>query len=139
MPSHFDLALSPTFTFTNALKRPVFLATQYPPTSTHPPTRTQWYSSGERLLELEPENALIHRLVLQLYDLSGISQESLKMKRSGKRSGPKEYLGYSWIEDRNIVHSFVSGGRHQLYAKFLLSYIRSIEVKTKAPKYRDRP
>ncbi|KAL2515182.1 Pentatricopeptide repeat-containing protein [Forsythia ovata] len=94
--------------------------------------------AGERLLELEPENALIHRLVLQLYDLSGISQESLKMKRSGKRNCPKEYLGYSWIEDRNIVHSFVSGGHHQLYDKFLLSYIRSIEVKTKAPKYSDR-
>ncbi|CAA2998026.1 pentatricopeptide repeat-containing At1g19720 [Olea europaea subsp. europaea] len=94
--------------------------------------------AGKRLLELEPENALVRRLVSQLYDLSGISRESFKMRRPGKRNDPKEYLGCSWIEDKNVVHSFVAGGHHKLDDKFLLSYTRSTEIKSKETKYRDR-
>ncbi|CAA2956541.1 ORM1 3 [Olea europaea subsp. europaea] len=59
------------------------------------------------------------------------------MRRLGKRSDPKEYLGCSWIEDKNIVLSFVAGSHHKLDDKFLLSFPRSTEVKAKETKYRD--
>ncbi|CAI9774600.1 unnamed protein product [Fraxinus pennsylvanica] len=83
------------------------------------------------LLDLELENALIQRVVLQLLELSGISQEFLKNEKVWKKTP-------SWIEERNIVHSFVSGDHHQLDDKFLFSYIRSIDVKVKAPKSVER-
>lgn len=92
--------------------------------------------AGERLLELEPDNDFVLRLVLQLYDLRGISKESLK-KRPGIRKIPTEFLGWSWIEDKNIIHAFVTGDLCQLDGKCLRSWIESIELNNKESKYHD--
>ncbi|KAL8059192.1 hypothetical protein ABFS82_03G068200 [Erythranthe guttata] len=94
--------------------------------------------AGEKLLELEPDNnndtLFVRKLVLQLYDLRGISKESLKMKR-------KETTGYSlgrsWIEEKNTVHTFVSGDLRQLDGKSLRSWIERVESCNKESQYRD--
>ncbi|XP_011083505.1 pentatricopeptide repeat-containing protein At1g19720 isoform X2 [Sesamum indicum] len=91
--------------------------------------------AGEKLLELEPENAFIRRLVSQLYDLRGISKDSSKIRRPGIRKDPTESPEWSWIEVKNIVHTFVSVDRRQLDVKSLHSWIESIELKMKEPKY----
>ncbi|KAI3464864.1 hypothetical protein Pfo_021527 [Paulownia fortunei] len=93
--------------------------------------------AGEKLLELEPDNAFIRRLVLQLYDLRGISKDLLKIKRPGIRKDATESLGWSWTEDKNIVHTFVTGDLRQLDGKSLHSWIESIELYTKETKYHD--
>ncbi|KAL0314607.1 UNVERIFIED_CONTAM: Pentatricopeptide repeat-containing protein [Sesamum angustifolium] len=91
--------------------------------------------AGEKLLELEPENAFIRRLVSQLYDVRGTSKDSSKIRRPGIRKDPTESPGWSWIEDKNIVHSFFTVDRHQLDVKALHSWIESIELKMKESKY----
>ncbi|KAL3840276.1 hypothetical protein ACJIZ3_024867 [Penstemon smallii] len=89
----------------------------------------------ERLLELEPENTFIQRLIIQLYDLCGTSKDSLKINRPGIGKFPKESLGWSLIEDKNIVHTFVAGDYCQLDGKSVQSWIKSIESKAKPLKY----
>ncbi|KAG8377895.1 hypothetical protein BUALT_Bualt08G0081100 [Buddleja alternifolia] len=93
--------------------------------------------AGERLLELEPDNAFIQRLLLQLYDLCGISKDSSKIKKLCIRKDHNELLGCSWIEEERKVHSFVSGDFGQMDGKTVRSWIESIELKNKASKYRD--
>ncbi|KAK6115251.1 hypothetical protein DH2020_007520 [Rehmannia glutinosa] len=91
--------------------------------------------AGEKLLELEPDNGFIRKLVL--YDLRGISKDSLKIKRAGIRKDSSESLGCSWIEDKNAVHTFVSGDLRQLDVNSLHSWIERMELNTKESKYHD--
>lgn len=86
--------------------------------------------AGEQLLKLEPENALVHRLVLQLHALYGASEDSLKLIKPRQRRDVKESLDWSYIEDKNKVHCFV-GGHHQKNLKALDSLMKSIGVSTK--------
>ncbi|XP_073119586.1 pentatricopeptide repeat-containing protein At1g19720-like [Henckelia pumila] len=91
----------------------------------------------ERLLELEPGNAFIHRVVVHLYNLIGISKDSSYIKASEIRKDSTEPIGLSWIEDKNTVHMFSSGNLGQLYDKSILSWIKKEELRTKGTKYYD--
>lgn len=89
--------------------------------------------AGERLLELEPDNASTRRLVSQLYDLSGKSTESSK----NKRKIPTGPISCCWIEDKNTVHTFGTGDFSRLDGQCLHSWIESIEMNTKESNYHD--
>ncbi|PIM97721.1 hypothetical protein CDL12_29806 [Handroanthus impetiginosus] len=93
--------------------------------------------AGEKLLELVPDNGFTQKLVLQLYDLCGIPKDSLKIKRPRIRKVPIEPVSLSLIEDKNVVHTFVTGDPGQLDGKSLHSWRESIELNTKASKYHD--
>lgn len=86
--------------------------------------------AGEKLLELEPENALVQRLVIQLYELYGTSEDSLRFKRRRQRSDHKESLDWSCIEDKNKVHTFI-GGHHQENLKVFDFLTKSTASSTK--------
>ncbi|KAH6776602.1 Pentatricopeptide repeat superfamily protein, partial [Perilla frutescens var. hirtella] len=94
--------------------------------------------AGERLLELEPDNASTRRLVSQLYDLRGESRQSWKIKRPGTRKVLTGPIGCSWIEGKNTVHGFVSGDFSRLDGKCVRSWIASIEMNTKESKHNDK-
>ncbi|XP_075496062.1 pentatricopeptide repeat-containing protein At1g19720 [Primulina tabacum] len=93
--------------------------------------------AGERLLELEPGNAFIHRVVVHLYNLIGISKDFSNIKASEIRKDSTESICLSWIEDKNMVYTFTSGNLSQLGDNSLLSWIKGIELKIKASKYYD--
>lgn len=94
--------------------------------------------AGERLLELEPWNFSIHQQILQMYALAGKFEEVSKLRKTEKRSETKQSLGYSWVEVKNIVHTFVSGDRSRPYSDFLYSWIEKVARKVKAPDQHDR-
>ncbi|KAL3639090.1 hypothetical protein CASFOL_016997 [Castilleja foliolosa] len=89
----------------------------------------------EKLLELEPDNGYVRKSVLRLYDLLGVSKESLKIKRPGFkiRNEPLEVVGCSWIEDKNVARAFVSGD----CGKYLNSWIEGVELNVKESVYDD--
>ncbi|KAA8538621.1 hypothetical protein F0562_028185 [Nyssa sinensis] len=93
--------------------------------------------AGERMLDLEPGNASIQRLVLQTYALCGISDDSLKVSKPGKRNEIRESLGWSWIEVKNMVHSFVAGDQSNPNTEILYSWIKNISGKIKRPDSHD--
>lgn len=55
-----------------------------------------------------------------------------------KRSETKQPLGCSWIEAKNIVHTFVADDRSRPYFDFLHSWIENVARKVKAPDQHDR-
>ncbi|MCE2056261.1 hypothetical protein HAX54_044360 [Datura stramonium] len=65
--------------------------------------------AGEQLLKLDPGNVVIYQLLLQLYVLRGISEESVTVMRPRKRNHHEEFLSWSWTEINNVVHAFASG------------------------------
>ncbi|CAK9178475.1 unnamed protein product [Ilex paraguariensis] len=88
--------------------------------------------AGERLLELEPGNALVQLLLLQAYAICGIAEDSVKVKKPGKWIDTKEALGLSWMEVENTVHTFVAGDQCQKNIEGLYSWIKSIKRKNKS-------
>uniref|UniRef100_A0A5B7BEV6 DYW domain-containing protein n=1 Tax=Davidia involucrata TaxID=16924 RepID=A0A5B7BEV6_DAVIN len=91
----------------------------------------------ERLLELEPGNASIQRLVLQTHALCGISDDSLIVRKPGKRNETRESLGWSCIEVKNMVHTFVAGDKSKPNTEILYSWIKNIAGKIKRPDSHD--
>ncbi|KAL8514663.1 hypothetical protein ACS0TY_013666 [Phlomoides rotata] len=93
--------------------------------------------AGERLLDLEPDNAFIRRLVSRIYDLCRVSKGSFKIRRPRIRKVPSENIGRSWIEEKNTIHSFVTGDLGLMDGKRLNSWIESLEQNTKESRYHD--
>ncbi|KAG5613380.1 hypothetical protein H5410_024661 [Solanum commersonii] len=83
--------------------------------------------AGEQLLKLDPGNVVIHQLLLQLYVLRGISEESVTVMRPRKRNHHEEPLSWSWTEINNVVHAFASG--QQSNSEVPDSWIKRKEVK----------
>ncbi|XP_015073891.1 pentatricopeptide repeat-containing protein At1g19720 [Solanum pennellii] len=83
--------------------------------------------AGEQLLKLDPGNVVIHQLLLQLYVLRGISEESETVMRPRKRNHHEEPLSWSWTEINNVVHAFASG--QQCNSEVPDSWIKRKEVK----------
>ncbi|KAK3042281.1 hypothetical protein RJ639_001876 [Escallonia herrerae] len=81
--------------------------------------------AGERLHELEPGNAMIQHLILQTNALGENPEDSVKVKSPDKRNDTKHSLGQSWMERKNVVHSFVAGDHRQPDAEVLYSWIKS--------------
>lgn len=102
----------------------------------HVNTRLVVYA-GERLLELKPGDAFIQRFVLQTYALSGISADSLNMRKHVKGNETKESCGWSWIEVKNKVHNFVVGDHSKTNSDILYAWIRTIARKIRGCAPRD--
>lgn len=84
--------------------------------------------AGEQLLKLDPGNVVIYQLLLQLYVLRGIPEESVTVMRPRKRNHHEESLSWSWTEINNAVHVFASG--QQSNSDIPGSWIKQKEVKT---------
>ncbi|KAI4323099.1 hypothetical protein L6164_022732 [Bauhinia variegata] len=89
--------------------------------------------AGEHLLDLEPGNVIIHKLLSQAYSLCGKSWESPNMTRHEKEKAMKKLVGQCWIESKNTVHTFVSGDRSKEYSNKLYSWIERLPVNVKVP------
>ncbi|WCJ35246.1 Pentatricopeptide repeat (PPR-like) superfamily protein [Euphorbia peplus] len=87
--------------------------------------------AGENLLDLEPENFLVHRLLFQAYKLCGRAEDSLKVKRLEKDNNVENLVGHSWIEVKNVVHSFASGDSSKSYSD-LLDWVGCVSKEMKA-------
>lgn len=70
--------------------------------------------AAEHLLELEPDNHVIYRLIVQAYALYGKSEQALKVRKLGKESAMKKCTAQCWVEMRNKVHLFVTGDQSKL-------------------------
>ncbi|PHT98865.1 Pentatricopeptide repeat-containing protein [Capsicum chinense] len=86
------------------------------------------HAAGQ-LFKLDPGNVMIYQLLLQLYVLSGISEESVTVTRPKKRDHHEESLSRSWTEIDNVVHAFASG--QQSDSEVPDSWIKRKEVKMK--------
>ncbi|KAK2660604.1 hypothetical protein Ddye_007137 [Dipteronia dyeriana] len=85
----------------------------------------------EHLLELEPGNILIHRLILQTYATYGIP-DALKVRKLEKENMARKSIGQSWVEAKNIVHTFVTGDWSKTYSNILYPWLQCMQENVKA-------
>ena len=86
--------------------------------------------AGENLLKLNPANSMAHHLVTQAHSLCGRSVNPLKEKRSQEHKDTRTNCGYSLLQFRNMVYSFVSG-RHSPGLNSVYNWLKSIAVNIK--------
>ncbi|XAR61710.1 hypothetical protein NMG60_11016208 [Bertholletia excelsa] len=89
--------------------------------------------AGERLLELKPGNALIQQFVLQMYATRGNSDESFNARKAYKGNDTERSLGWSWIEVRNVVHTFVAGDQSKPNSEILHSWVKKMAGEIRKP------
>ncbi|KAK8642396.1 hypothetical protein V6N13_011740 [Hibiscus sabdariffa] len=82
--------------------------------------------AGERLLDLEPGNAVVSQLMFQIYSLCGKLDYSSKLRKLGKENTLRRSLGHSWIEVRNTVHKFVTSDQSKPCTNLLYSWVQNL-------------
>ncbi|TKY56479.1 Pentatricopeptide repeat-containing protein [Spatholobus suberectus] len=87
--------------------------------------------AGERLLELEPENIITQHLLSQAYSLCGKFWEAPEMTKLEKEEKLHSFVGQSWIERNNMVHTFVVGDQSKPYLDKLHSWLKRVGVNVK--------
>ncbi|KAL1219184.1 Pentatricopeptide repeat-containing protein [Cardamine amara subsp. amara] len=82
--------------------------------------------NGERaaktLMELEPNNAVPYVLLSNMYSAAGRQDEAANVRRLMKSRNISKEPGYSWVEGKGKVHSFMSEDRRhprmvEIYSK----------------------
>ncbi|XP_077234663.1 pentatricopeptide repeat (PPR-like) superfamily protein [Tasmannia lanceolata] len=87
--------------------------------------------AAENLIKLEPGNSIVHRLLLQMYNLGGKSDDALRLKKPKKRNRIAGSLGCSWTEIKNTVHTFVVGDRAMPNSDAFYAQLDSVGKETK--------
>lgn len=82
--------------------------------------------AGEHLLDLEPGNCMIQHLISQAYTLQGKSKDVPKLRKSDKDNALNKPLAQSWIEVKNVVHTFFTADKCKFYSDVLYPWIQSI-------------
>eukprot|EP01018_Ginkgo_biloba_P016130 Gb_14867 [translate_table: standard] len=77
---------------------------------------------AERLLELEPQDSATYVLLSNIYAAGGRWDDAARVRRMMEERGVKKEPGYSWIEVKNRVHTFLVKDRshpltEEIYAK----------------------
>ncbi|MQL76094.1 hypothetical protein Taro_008487 [Colocasia esculenta] len=67
--------------------------------------------AGEKLLALEPEHSAAYVLLSNLYAVTGKWDERSRVRKLMTERRVKKEAGYSWIEVKNKVHSFLASDR----------------------------
>ncbi|KAL6653096.1 hypothetical protein ACP70R_012021 [Stipagrostis hirtigluma subsp. patula] len=65
--------------------------------------------AGERLLELEPEEASHYVLLCNIYSAAGLWEKSAEVRNRMRRRGVSKEPGCSWIELDGTIHRFMAG------------------------------
>lgn len=89
--------------------------------------------AGDHILELEPGNYSISRLMLEAYAISGKSEDASKVRKLEENARIRN-LGQCWIEIKNRVYTFVAGDQSK---PDLYPWIQNIAGKVKNPTSHD--
>ncbi|CAH8252879.1 unnamed protein product [Arabidopsis lyrata] len=82
--------------------------------------------AAENLFSLEPENTVTENIVSQIYALGAKLGRSLEGKKPRRDNLLKKPLGQSWIEVRNLIHTFTTGDQSKLCTDLLYPWVEKM-------------
>ncbi|KAK6151276.1 hypothetical protein DH2020_013911 [Rehmannia glutinosa] len=91
--------------------------------------------AGNRLLEIEPENARNYVILCNLYASDGKWDEVRKMRELMKEKTMLKEPGKSWIEFNRTVHTFYASDRFHPRKEEVFSKVRELSDRIKAAGY----
>lgn len=91
--------------------------------------------AAKHLLELEPEDSASHVLTSNMYAVTGKWEYRDRARQFMKESGVKKEPGRSWVEVKNIFHSFFAGDRLHPLADEIYTYLLDLNEQVAAIGY----
>ncbi|KAH9313013.1 hypothetical protein KI387_028048, partial [Taxus chinensis] len=95
--------------------------------------------AAENLLKLEPQNAAAYVALSNLCAMIGRRDEAAKVRILMRERGVKKKPGYSWIEIKNRVHTFIVGDRSHSQTEKIYALLASLHMQMKAAGYVPEP
>ncbi|KAJ8635829.1 hypothetical protein MRB53_010096 [Persea americana] len=87
--------------------------------------------AAENLMKLEPGNSIIHRLLLQIYALSGRYEDVSRMSKHMNRNRNSNLPGCTWTEVKNTVYAFSTGDLSMPDSTVIYAWLDSMEEEMK--------
>ncbi|XP_077241221.1 pentatricopeptide repeat-containing protein ELI1, chloroplastic-like [Tasmannia lanceolata] len=90
---------------------------------------------AERLFELEPQNSGNYILLSNIYASLGMWNEVAEVRRLMKDRGVTKEPGFSWIQVKNKLHSFLTGDKTHEQTEEIQSTLKELYGRLKATGY----
>ncbi|KAE8649760.1 pentatricopeptide repeat-containing protein At2g03880, mitochondrial isoform X1 [Cucumis sativus] len=84
--------------------------------------------AGKNLIKLEPSNSLPYVLLSNMFSVAGRWEDAAHIRRAMKTMGINKEPGYSWIEMKSQVHTFISEDRSHPLAAEIYSKIDEMMI-----------
>eukprot|EP01018_Ginkgo_biloba_P006882 Gb_03550 [translate_table: standard] len=91
--------------------------------------------AAQQLFELEPANAANYVLLSNIYGLAGRWNDATKVRTKMKERGLQTRPGYSWIEVKNRLHTFIVGDKSHPQLKKIYAMLKSLAGQMEAAGY----
>ncbi|XXG42084.1 hypothetical protein AAC387_Pa01g2432 [Persea americana] len=90
---------------------------------------------AERLFQLEPQNSGNYVLLSNIYASLGMWDEVGEVRKLMKDRGVAKEPGFSWIQIRNKLHSFLTGDKNHEQTDVIYSTLKALYNRLKATGY----
>ncbi|OWM70835.1 putative pentatricopeptide repeat-containing protein At5g52630 [Punica granatum] len=84
-----------------------------------------------RVLELAPEEESTRVQLSNLYAISGLWEDAIKVRRITQEKELKKEVGCSWIDVKNTRHTFVAGDMHHEERREIYEKLGELEMKVR--------
>jgi pentatricopeptide repeat protein len=91
--------------------------------------------AAEHLFKLQPENPATYVAMSNIYASSGRWGDASRMRKMMRKMGLKKQPGYSWIEVKNKVHTFIKGDRLHPQAEKIYATLEQLAGQMKEAGY----
>lgn len=89
-----------------------------------------------KALELAPEDESAHVQLSNLYAMSGLWEDTIKVRKIMQEKGLKKEVGCSWIDVKNKRHVFVAGDTYHRERREIYEKLEELEMKVRDLGYR---
>lgn len=87
--------------------------------------------AAEHLFELDPQNSGNYVMLAKIYVASGRWADAVKVRKMMRDRGIKKETGYSWIEIKKSVYTFVAGDRSHPQSEEIYAMIDNLTSQMK--------
>lgn len=91
--------------------------------------------AAEKIFETEPENSGMYVLLSNMYASSKKWTDVGKLRKIMQERGVKKVPGFSWIEVKNVVHSFSVGDSVHPEKEKIYAFLEELDMKMKKAGY----
>lgn len=91
--------------------------------------------AGEKLISLQPQDSAAYVLLSNLYATVGKWQERGKVRKLMDERKVKKEAGYSWIEVKNKIYSFLAGDRSHPLSNHIYLKLGELSIRLKDAGY----
>lgn len=91
--------------------------------------------AAEKIFEMEPDNSGMYVLLSNMYASSGKWTDVGMLRKTMQKKGVRKMPGFSWIEVKNVVHTFSVGDSLHPEKDKIYTFLEELDMKMKKAGY----